>query len=87
MRKDNNEKLSINYRWQVKVNARGHLDFLVKDCFEDMEIKDNDDGTTEIEGFLTDLPEVYGFIIRLRDAVVSLHSLEVSRTEIEGTGK
>lgn len=83
MSKGNNEKLLMSYRWQVKVNARGHLDFLVKDCFEDMEIKDNDDGTIEIEGLLTDLPEVYGFIIRLRDAVVFLHSLEVSRIEVE----
>ena len=87
MSKGNNEKLSMNYRWQVKVSARGHLDFLVKDCFEDMEIKDNDDGTTEIEGLLTDLPEVYGFIIRLRDAVVFLHSLEVSKIEAEGASK
>ena len=87
MSKGNNEKLSINYRWKIKVSARGHLDFLVKDCFEGMEIKDNDDGTTEIEGFLTDLPEVYGFIIRLRDAVVSLHSLQVTRVEIERTSK
>jgi len=87
MSRGNSEKLSMNFRWQVKVSARGHLDFLVKDCFEGMEIKDNDDGTTEIEGLLTDLPEVYGFIIRLRDAVVFLHFLEVSRTEIEGTAK
>ena len=87
MSKGNNEKLSMNYRWQVKVSARGHLDFLVKDCFEDMEIKDNDDGTTEIEGFLTDLPQVYGFIIRLRDTVVFLQSLEVSRIESEGAGR
>jgi hypothetical protein len=87
MSRGNSEKLSMNYRWQVKVSARGHLDFLVQDCFEGMEIKDNDDGTTEIEGLLTDLPEVYGFIIRLRDAVVFLHFLEVSRTEIEGTAK
>ncbi len=87
MIKGSNERLSIKCRWQVKVNARGHLDFLVKDCFEDMEIKNNDDGTTEIEGLLTDLPEVYGFIIRLRDAVVFLHSLEVIRTEDESISK
>ncbi len=82
MSKGTKEIVSKNYRWQVRVNASGHLDFLVKDCFEGMEIKDNDDGTTEIEGLLTDLPEVYGFIIRLRDAVVFLHSLEVTRMEI-----
>ena len=87
MSRVNNEKLSMNYRWQVKVKVRGHLDFLVKDCFEGLEIKDNDDGTTEIEGLLTDLPEVYGFIIRLRDAVVFLHSLEVSKIEAEGASK
>ena len=87
MSKGSKEIASKNYRWQVRVSASGHLDFLVKDCFEDMEIKNNDDGTTEIEGLLTDLPEVYGFIIRLRDAVVFLHSLEVIRTEDESISK
>ncbi len=81
------EKLPEDLGWEIKVCARGHLDFLIKDCFENMEVTDNDDGTTEIEGFMSDLPEVYGFIIRLRDAVIYLQSLQVTKMEIEITGK
>lgn len=87
MSNSNPEKLPEDLGWKVRVCARGHLDFLIKDCFENMEVTDNDDGTTEIEGFMSDLPEVYGFIIRLRDTVVFLHSLQVTKIEIENTGK
>ena len=87
MSNSNPEKLPEDLGWKVRVCIRGHLDFLIKDCFENMEVTDNDDGTTEIEGFMSDLPEVYGFIIRLRDAVVFLHSLQVTKIEIDNCGK
>lgn len=70
-------------KWKVKLSARGHLDYLFEETYEGLEINNNSDGTTEVEGMLDDLPEVYGFIIRLRDAVVFLQSLQVSRIEIE----
>ena len=76
-----------DFGWKIKVCARGHLDFLIEDCFEDMEVTDNDDGTTEIAGFMSDLPAVYGFIIRLRDAVVYLHSLQLTEVEFDLPGK
>lgn len=71
--------------WEVKVCARGHLDYLIEDYFDGMVITNNVDGTTEVAGVLADLPEVYGFIIRLRDAVVFLQSLQVKRTEMESS--
>ena len=76
-------KLSEGLGWKVRVRANGHLGYLIEDCIDGMVITDNEDGTTEVEGLLADLPEVYGFIIRLRDAVVFLDSLQVTRIDIE----
>lgn len=83
----NTGKLSEALGWKVRVCANGHLDYLIEDCFDGMVITDNEDGTTEVEGLLADLPEVYGFIIRLRDAVVFLDSLQVTRINIESSVK
>jgi hypothetical protein len=70
------------YIWKVKVSARGHLGCNIKEFFDEMEITDCDDGTTKIEGFLADLPEVFGFIIWLRDTMVQLNQLNVTRIRI-----
>ena len=78
-------KLSESLGWKVRVCANGHLGYLIEDCFDGMVITENEDGTTEVEGLLADLPQVYGFIIRLRDAVVFLDSLQVTRIDIKSS--
>lgn len=80
------EKYLENYKWKVSVSARNHLDYLVESIGEDIEITDHEDGTSLIEAYMKDLPEVYGFIIRLRDALVNFHLLQVTRIEIDDAG-
>lgn len=67
--------------WKVKVSARGHMGNLIEDFYDDFKITNHNDGTAEFEGTLADLPEVYGFIFWLRDVMVQLHSLNVTRVE------
>ncbi len=70
-------------KWLVKVWADGHHDLWDRDYFEGFSIQCREDGTTVMEGELVDLPAVYGFINRLRDTMIFLHSLQVRKIKIE----
>lgn len=83
MQKPKAKAFSQDNQWWVKVCAEGHIDTLLENSFEGVTITNYDDGTAAIEGRLADLPAVYGFIIRLRDTLIFLHSLQVARMEIE----
>jgi len=67
------------YFWKVKVVSEAHLDPWIKDYFGGLDIAHRLDGSSVITGQLTDMPAVYGLILRLRDAGIILLSLEAER--------
>jgi len=69
------------YFWKVKVVSEAHLDPWIKDYFGGLDIEHRQDGSSVISGELTDMPAVYGLILRLRDAGIVLLSLEAGRIE------
>jgi len=75
-----NEGLSgEKYFWRVEVYSEAHLDDWIRDYFEGLEIRKERTGNTLLTGKMQDLPEVYGLILKLRDAGVGLLSLHVER--------
>ncbi len=67
------------YFWQIRVRTNAHLDFWLKDYLDGIEMNHQSDGTSLLTGDLPDMPAVYGLILQLRDAGVSLISLNVER--------
>ncbi len=67
------------YNWQVRILSESHLDQWLTDYFEGLIITHVENGQSLITGALPDLPAVYGLILRLRDANISLVSLKIQR--------
>lgn len=67
------------YVWRIRIRTPAHLDNWLTDCFGGLLIKHNEDGTSLITGELMDMSAVYGLIIQLRDAGISIISLDVRR--------
>ncbi len=67
--------------WKVKVVSEAHLDPWIKDYFGGLDLEHLQDGSSVITGELTDMPAVYGLILRLRDAGIVLLSLKADRIE------
>ena len=67
------------YNWLVEVKTEAHLDYWIKECFDGIDIKHEDDGTTLLTGVMEDLSAVYGFILQLRDAGILLISLRAEK--------
>ncbi len=85
MKKDR-EFNADSYCWQVRVRSAAHLDCWITDCFNGLNLKHQDDGTTVVTGELIDLPAVYGLVLQLRDSGVDLLSLQVKRQAIDRPG-
>ncbi len=69
------------YSWKIKVVSEAHLDHWIKDYFGGLDISHQQDSSSVISGELTDMPAVYGLILRLRDAGIVLLSLEAERVK------
>ena len=67
------------YVWRVRVRSLAHLESWIKDYFAEFAISHEQDGTTCLNGELSDMSAVYGLILLLRDAGVELLSLHVER--------
>jgi len=67
------------YIWKIRIRAAAHLDYWLKDYFGGLDITHEEDCTTIISGELSDLPEVYGLILQLRDSGIELVSLQLER--------
>ncbi len=77
--KNMNHAASKEYVWQIRVRSVAHLDDWIKDYFGGVSISNEKDGCSLITGELPDMPAVYGLILQLRDAGISLISLQVER--------
>jgi len=71
------------FSWEVKVYSEAYLDDWIRDYFAGLEIWKERSGNTLLTGKMQDLPEVYGLILKLRDAGVVLLSLQLERVQGE----
>ena len=75
------------YTWEIEVRTTGHLDYWIKDHFDGLDLKHNNDGSSLIYGELPDMPALYGMFNKLRDIGVIILSMEVWRKEIDNVIK
>ena len=61
------------------IRIKGHLDVDWSQWLDPMTIKHEEDGTTVLTGTVTDPPEMYGLLIKLRDLGLAL--ISVNRKE------
>ena len=67
------------YEWKIRIHTKNQLDTWMQEYLDELEIRHDEDGTSLMSGELPDMPAVYGLIIRLRDAGISLISLLICR--------
>ena len=79
MEKYDNQVAPKEYAWKVRVRSLAHLESWIKDYFAEFAISYEQDGTTCLNGELSDMSAVYGLIFLLRDAGVEILSLHVER--------
>ncbi len=78
-KRGNNKVAPKAFVWKVRVRSLAHLESWIKDYFVEFAITHEQDGTTFLNGELSDMSAVYGLILLLRDAGVELLSLHVER--------
>ncbi len=78
-KRGNNNVAPKEFVWKVRVRSLAHLESWIKDYFAEFAITHEQDGTTCLNGELSDMSAVYGLILLLRDAGVELLSLHVER--------
>jgi hypothetical protein len=61
---------------QYRIRVRGHLDPVWTVWFDELTLAQNDDGTTELIGHLSDQSALYGLLARLRDLGATLLLVE-----------
>ncbi len=67
------------YVWEFTVHSDAHLDEWLKDYFGDINLTHQKDGTSVLQGALTDMAAVYGLIMKLRDSGICFISLQAER--------
>jgi hypothetical protein len=61
---------------QYRIRISGHLDQAWTAWFDELTLIENDDGTTELVGPLSDQSALYGLLARLRDLGATLLVVE-----------
>ncbi len=74
---------SQEYVWQIQVRTEAHLDYWIRDYLGGLKINHERDGNTTLTGKLPDMSAVYGLVLQLRDAGITLLSLQVERTQCD----
>lgn len=72
---------ALDYNWQIRVRTASYLEGWIKDCFDELEISHEKNGSSLLTGELPDVSAVYGLILHLRDAGIELLSLSVDRIQ------
>jgi hypothetical protein len=63
---------------RVEIKVAGHLDIDWEQWFHDFTVTHVEGGETILEGPVKDQSDLYGFIAKLRDLGVKLHSVNLS---------
>ena len=61
---------------EYRIRIRGHLDASWTGWFDELALTQQDDGTTELVGPLSDQSALYGLLARLRDLGATLLMVE-----------
>jgi hypothetical protein len=61
---------------RYRIRIRGHLDPAWSTWFDSLTVTQEEDGTTELTGPLTDQAALYGLLARLRDLGATLLAVE-----------
>ena len=83
MSKSSSKIQASRYEWKVEVRSPAHLDEWINDYFDGLTLSHEEDGSSLLRGALTDLPAVYGLILKLRDSGIELLSLKAERMQAE----
>lgn len=66
---------------KCRIRIDGHLDPSWQSWFDDLEILQEEQGTTLLKGLLPDQTALYGVLLKLNDLGLLLLALEVSETQ------
>ena len=66
---------------RCRIRIEGHLDLSWQSWFDDLEIIQEEQGTTILRGQLPDQAALYGVLLKLDDLGLLLLALEVSKTQ------
>lgn len=66
-----------------RIRVAGHLDLEWAGWLGNMEIEHLPDGTTRLSGQMPDQAALYGCLLKLRDAGISLISIQLENTQRE----
>ncbi|UMZ73745.1 hypothetical protein [Natranaerofaba carboxydovora] len=72
-------KIGGEHYWSVLVKFLGHPDQRLYDYFGDLTFDLKQDGSTLLSGELSDLPAVYGLILKLRDLGLGVQFIKVEK--------
>ena len=67
------------YKWTVKIRALSRFEPWIREYYDELKIRNEQDGTTVLTGEVSDISAIYGLILLMRDFGVELISLHAER--------